>query len=83
MVAGRPYPLHINRADEEVFRKAAQRIEEVLTAFQRDYQIEDKTDLLAMVCLRLASEAESAKGRLSDQKHQTEVKLQALLDLMN
>jgi cell division protein ZapA len=81
-VAERQYPLNIARPDEEVFRKAASRIEEVLHSFRRDYQIEDKIDLLAMVCLRLATEAESAKQRHNSHAAKVEQEIGRLLEMI-
>ncbi len=55
-VAGRTYPLTVS-VDEEVFiRKAAEQIDEQIRAFQDNYAVKDKQDLLAMTALQIATQ---------------------------
>lgn len=62
-IAGRVYPLTINREEEENIRKAASKIEVILKQFESDYAVKDKQDLLAMCALQLSSKVESTKGK--------------------
>jgi cell division protein ZapA len=54
-IAGRVYPLTIDKEEEEVVRKAAAKIEESIHLFQKNYAVKDKQDLLAMSALQLAT----------------------------
>ena len=58
-IAGRVYPLSINNAtEEEGMRKAANRINELVTKFEKNYAVSDKQDVLAMCALQFASQVE-------------------------
>ena len=50
-VAGRIYPLAIERDEEENVRKAVKLINEKVSEFEKNFAIKDRTDLLAMVAL--------------------------------
>jgi cell division protein ZapA len=50
-VAGRIYPLAIERDEEENVRKAVKLINEKVSEFEKNFDIKDRTDLLAMVAL--------------------------------
>ncbi|NQX91646.1 MAG: cell division protein ZapA [Flavobacteriales bacterium] len=55
-IAGRIYPLTIQRDEEETIRKAAKQIEQSLKSFQENYAVRDKQDLLAMTALQMATQ---------------------------
>lgn len=55
-IAGRIYPLTIQRDEEESIRKAAKHIENSVKSFQENYAVRDKQDLLAMTALQLATQ---------------------------
>ena len=58
-IAGRVYPLSINNAtEEEGMRKAANRINELVSKFEKNYAVSDKQDVLAMCALQFASQVE-------------------------
>lgn len=58
-IAGRVYPLSINNAtEEEGMRKAANRINEMVAKFEKNYAVSDKQDVLAMSALQFASQVE-------------------------
>lgn len=58
-IANRAYPLNINSPNEEEgMRKAAQKINDLVTRFERDYAVSDKQDVLAMCALQFASALE-------------------------
>lgn len=58
-IANRVYPLYINSANEEEgMRKAAKRINDLVTRFEQDYAVSDKQDVLAMCALQFASALE-------------------------
>ncbi|MCK5815579.1 MAG: cell division protein ZapA [Flavobacteriaceae bacterium] len=58
-IAGRVYPLSIKNAiEEEGMRKAANKINELVTKFEQNYAVSDKQDVLAMCALQFASQVE-------------------------
>ncbi|MCC6599544.1 MAG: cell division protein ZapA [Crocinitomicaceae bacterium] len=54
-IAGRAYPLTVEKSEEPLIRKAEQQIEESIKMFQQNYAVKDKLDLLAMAALQVAS----------------------------
>ena len=55
-IAGRVYPIRIkNENEEEGMRKAANQINELVTKFEKNYEVSDKQDVLAMCALQFAS----------------------------
>jgi cell division protein ZapA len=58
-IANRVYPLNINSENEEEgMRKAAKRINDLISRFEQDYAVSDKQDVLAMCALQFASALE-------------------------
>jgi len=62
-IAGRVYPLTINRNEEEGIRRAAAKIEAIVKQFEANYAVKDKQDLLAMCALQLSTKVESLEGK--------------------
>ena len=60
-VADRLYPLTIVPSQEEGFRKAAKRINEMIQEFESVYQLRDKQDGLAMCAITLARQIEQSR----------------------
>ena len=60
-VADRLYPLTIAPAQEEGFRKAAKRINDMIQEFETVYQLRDKQDGLAMCAITLARQIEQTR----------------------
>ncbi len=55
-IAGRVYPMKVKNANEEQgMRKAANKINELVTNFEKNYAVSDKQDVLAMCALQFAS----------------------------
>ena len=54
MIAGRYYPLNIDRNEEEKFRKAARFVNEKVGQYQQRYGDRDGQDLLAMAAFQFA-----------------------------
>ena len=55
-IAGRVYPMKVKNANEEEgMRKAANKINELVTKFEKNYAVSDKQDVLAMCALQFAS----------------------------
>lgn len=55
-IAGRTYPLTIERAEEEKIRKAVSRINENIKHLQDNYAVKDTQDLLAMTALQFSTQ---------------------------
>lgn len=53
-IAGRTYPLTINREEEEQIRKAAAKINDNIKELQDNYAVKDMQDLLSMTALEYA-----------------------------
>ena len=55
-IAGRSYPMKVNSVNEEEgMRKAANHINDLVTKFEKNYEVGDKQDVLAMCALQFAS----------------------------
>ena len=54
-IAGRTYPLTIDRKEEEVIRKAAAEINKNIDSLKNNYAVKDIQDLLAMTALQFAT----------------------------
>ncbi len=54
-IVDRYYPLKIDRKDEEKIRKAAKKINETVTQYQKLYENKDGQDFLAMVALQFVT----------------------------
>ena len=68
-LAGRTYPLTIDREEEEVIRLAAKNINESIQHFQDNYAVKDKQDLLAMTALDLATQVAKKTPEVDETKY--------------
>jgi len=57
IIAGRTYPLTINRSEEEMIRRVAKEINESIKVLQDNYAVKDTQDLLAMAALQIATQS--------------------------
>jgi cell division protein ZapA len=55
-IADRFYPLSVTAQQEEQVRKAAKLINDKLKAFEQQFSVKDKQDILSMCALELATE---------------------------
>lgn len=59
VIGGRSYPLHVSSTlEEEGTRKAAEKINQLIVNFEKNYAVSDKQDVLAMSALQFASKLE-------------------------
>ena len=83
-IAGRVYPIRINNENEEEgMRKAANKINDLVAKFEKNYEVSDKQDVLAMCALQFASLIEiNAINNNEDIEEATEKinKLNVLID---
>ncbi len=57
VVAGRTYPLTLNKGEEDKVLKAAEDINKSIKLLQENYAVKDMQDLLAMTALQLATKS--------------------------
>lgn len=62
LIAGRPYPLKINKKDEAVVRRLVKEANEKIQEYQQIYK-KDKQDLLAMTLLIYAMDLHKAQAK--------------------
>ena len=81
-IAGRIYPMKIERKNEEGIRKSVKIIEERLKFYQQNYAIKDKQDLLAMCLIEFAAKYKTVKDKKVLEDDSTEHKLKVLDSLL-
>lgn len=62
-IGDRHYPIKIQAADEEKFRKAAKLINEVEKQYRDQFALKDKQDALAMTALEFATKISESSGQ--------------------
>ena len=67
-IAGRSYPLTIERSEEEMIRKAADNINASIKDLKENYAVKDIQDLLAMTALQLSTTSNTISKEVSDDK---------------
>jgi len=82
-VADRVYPLTISPDKEEGLRKAAKKIEEMITRFEQNYAVRDKQDVLAMCALQFAAQVEQKSIDKDNDLTSIENKLNALNEVLS
>ncbi|ATA88962.1 cell division protein ZapA [Capnocytophaga stomatis] len=82
-IADRVYPLVIEPHQEEGFRKAAKEINEMIHNFERNYELKDKRDALAMCTIVLATQIEQAKIDESNQDLTIKEKLENISKMID
>lgn len=82
-IANRVYPLTIAPDQEEGLRRAAKKIEAMITQFEQNYSVRDKQDVLAMCALQFASQVEQKIIDKDNVSEEVKNKLAALDDLLH
>lgn len=83
MVADRLYPLSTEPAQEESFRMAAKKINEMIQSFEQNYDLRDKQDALAMCAIVLARQAAQEKLDETNEDKAVKQKLENIYNLLN
>ncbi|HEY9115896.1 MAG TPA: cell division protein ZapA [Bacteroidales bacterium] len=52
IIAGRPYMMSVERDEEEIVRKAANHINEMVLTYSKSFEYKDQQDLFAMITLQ-------------------------------
>ncbi len=81
-IANRVYPLTINPSQEEGLRKAAKKIEGMISQFEQNYSVRDKQDVLAMCALQFATQVEQKTIDKEYMNEEVQDKLVALNELL-
>ena len=67
-IAGRTYPLTIERSEEEMIRKAADNINASINDLKENYAVKDIQDLLAMTALQLSTKSDTISKEVENDK---------------
>ena len=81
-IANRVYPLTIAPGQEEGLRKAAKKIETMISQFEQNYSVRDKQDVLAMCALQFASQVEQKSIDKENVNEEVQNRLSALDELL-
>ncbi len=82
-IANRVYPLTIAPSQEEGLRKAAKKIETMISQFEQNYSVRDKQDVLAMCALQFASIVEQKTIYKDYVNEEVQTRLEALDELIH
>ena len=82
-IANRVYPLTIPPSQEEGLRKAAKKIEAMISQFEQNYSVRDKQDVLAMCALQFASQVEQKSIDKANVNEHIKDKLVALNNMLD
>lgn len=82
-IANRVYPLTIAPEQEEGLRRAAKKIESMISQFEQNYSVRDKQDVLAMCALQFASQVEQKMIDKDNVSEDVTNRLTALNDLLH
>ncbi len=72
-IAGRTYPLTIERSEEEMIRKAADNINASIKNLKENYAVKDMQDLIAMTALQLSTKSNTISKEVEDDKFANEL----------
>ncbi len=84
-IAGRTYPLTIERSEEEKIRKAVSEINDNIKNLQDNYAVKDTQDLLAMTALQFSTQNDLLDSSVDADKlenafNEVNVRLKAYLE---
>jgi cell division protein ZapA len=83
-IAGRVYPLSVPAEEAEGLRAAAEAVSHQVEAFRKQYQVQDRGDLLAMTALQFATRpAEHQAAETAAISEENERRLNDLLARMD
>ena len=83
-IGDRVYPLTIrNEGEEEGIRLAVKKINELLKKFEKNYEVRDKQDVLAMCALQFASQHEVQNVYDDLEMKKVEIKLREINQLLD
>ena len=82
-IGNRIYPLNVNTEQEEVLRKAAKEINDMITKYEKSYAVKDKQDSLAMCALEIFTNNKKITMDQSKFGSNTDKKLSKIIELID
>ena len=82
-IGNRIYPLNVNIEQEEVLRKAAKEINDMITKYEKSYAVKDKQDSLAMCALEIFTNNKKITMDQSKLGSNTDKKLSKIIELID
>ena len=82
-IGNRIYPLNVNTEQEEVLRKAAKEINDMITKYEKSYAVKDKQDSLAMCALEIFTNNKKITMDQSKLGSNTDKKLTKIIELID
>mgnify|MGYP001473593135 FL=1 len=82
-IGNRIYPLNVNTEQEEVLRKAAKEINDMITKYEKSYAVKDKQDSLAMCALEIFTNNKKITMDQSKLGSNTDKKLSKIIELID
>ena len=82
-IGNRIYPLNVNTEQEEVLRKAAKEINDMITKYEKSYAVKDKQDSLAMCALEIFTNNKKITLDQSKFGSNTDKKLSKIIELID
>ena len=82
-IGNRIYPLNVNTEQEEVLRKAAKEINDMITKYEKSYAVKDKQDSLAMCALEIFTNNKKIIMDRSKLGSNTDKKLSKIIELID
>ena len=84
VIGGRTYPLSVKSTkEEEGMRKAAAKINQLISMYEQNYAVNDKQDVLAMCALQFASKLEITSIESNDVNNEAFDKINELTKLLD
>lgn len=82
-IGNRIYPLNVNTEQEEVLRKAAKEINDMIIKYEKSYAVKDKQDSLAMCALEIFTNNKKITIDQSKLGSNTDKKLSKIIELID
>jgi cell division protein ZapA len=77
-IAGRPYRLKVNRKEEEIVRKAAEKVNKTILEYSESFEYKDHQDLFAMITLQATAYSIQLEEEKKFRDNELEIKLSEL-----
>jgi|TARA_A100001011_G_scaffold265917_1_gene274872 cell division protein ZapA (FtsZ GTPase activity inhibitor) len=82
-IGNRIYPLNVNTEQEELLRKAAKEINDMIIKYEKSYAVKDKQDSLAMCALEIFTNNKKITMDQSKLGSNTDKKLSKIIELID
>jgi cell division protein ZapA len=82
-IAGRMYPLNVPATEEETLRKVGKQIENMIKDFEKNFDVRDKQDALAMCALKLGTNAEVVQANFDNNINEASDRLEKINQKLN